>query len=284
MNNKGYPEPPDIRTGKAKEHQKNALKSKGNGLSNAKVVPEIDFSGTMYTGYSNERGYVEFMEIKMEISNTGKKGREGNQISMSGTEGEIMKTDDFEKRVEDYWEETDMEEEYGYVADESIGEEPSEDEIDAKMPEDAPSMDEDEDAYVDAYEIAYKEAMEDHKEKREEYLESLKHDLQQGDHPFERHDEQLINGEFYVLTSHSGGQVLDNAGNYTPIIDQEDLDFIVKSWENHHLFGLFGNDKEKGRSEPTLQTMQKLMDIHKKYESEGGDEAHVKKIVDATGI
>jgi len=281
--NKGFPEPPSIRTGKAIEHQKNALKGKTT-ISNAEVVPEIDFTGTMYTGYSNKNGYVEFMEIKIEASNTGKKGRKGNQISMSGTEGEIMNTDDFEKRVEDYWKETDMEEEYGYVADKSIGEEPSEDEVDAKMPEDTPSMEEDEDAYVDAYEIAYEKAMEDHKEKREEFLESFKRDLQQEDHPFERHGEERIDGEWYTLTSHSGGQVIDEAGNYTPIIDQKDLDFIVKSWENHHLFGFFGDDKEKGRSEPTLQTMQKLINIHKKYQSEGGDEAHVKKIVDATGI
>lgn len=281
---KGWNEEKDIRTDKALDHQAAANKGKKNQPSNAKIVPEIDFTGTMYTGYNTEFGYVEFMEIKIEASNTGKKGREGNQVSMSGTEGEIMKTDDFEKKVEEYWEETDMEEEYGYLADESIGEEPSEDEVNAKLPEGTPSMEEDEDAYEDAYEIAYEEAMEDHKKKREDYLESLKRDLQQEDHPFERHDEQLINGEFYMLTSHSGGQVLDRAGKYTTIIDQEDLDFIVKSWENHHLFGVFGNDEEKGRSEPTIQTMQKLMNIYKKYESKGGDEAHLKKIVDATGI
>ena len=34
-----YPEPPSIRTGKAIEHQKNALKGKGNDISNAEIKP-----------------------------------------------------------------------------------------------------------------------------------------------------------------------------------------------------------------------------------------------------
>lgn len=41
--NKGYPEPPDIRTGKAPEHQKNALESSGwSNLSNAEIVPLVE--------------------------------------------------------------------------------------------------------------------------------------------------------------------------------------------------------------------------------------------------
>lgn len=38
-NKQGYPELPDPFTGKAPEHQRNALKGKSNGLSNAKIAP-----------------------------------------------------------------------------------------------------------------------------------------------------------------------------------------------------------------------------------------------------
>lgn len=281
---KGWYEIRDSRTHKGLEHQRAALKGKGNQLSNAEIVPEMDFKQTMYIGYTTEHGYPEFMEIKMEISNTGKGIKKGNQISMSGTEGEIMKTSVLEERVEEYWENINMEDEYGYVADGSIGEEPSEDEVEAKMPLNTPSMEEDEDKYVDAYEIAYDEAMEVHKEKRKEFLDRLMSDLKSEDYPFERHAEKYINGEFYTLTSHSGGQVLDRAKDYTPVIPESDLDFIIESWENHHLFGAFGPEDKPGRSEPSIETMQRLIKIHEEYESRDGDLGHIKKMIDATGI
>lgn len=283
-NKQGWTEEQDIRSKKALKHQEAALKGKSIQPSNAEVVPEIDFKGSMYIGYTIESGYPEFMEIDMEISNVGRKGREGNQISMSGTAGEIMKTDDLEKRVEDYWANTNFEDEYSYLADERIGEEPSEEDVEALMPAGTPTMGEDEDAYIDAYNTAYEEAMESHKDKREEFLESIKGELMESSHPWEYHNEESVNDEWYTLTTESCGQVIDGAKNYTPVIPAKDLDFIIKSWEKHHLFGIFGNDEESGRSEPTIKTMQKLIDIYNKYQSEGGDEAHIKKIVDATGM
>ncbi|MCK5015278.1 MAG: hypothetical protein KAS66_15815, partial [Candidatus Omnitrophica bacterium] len=98
------------------------------------------------------------------------------------------------------------------------------------------------------------------------------------------HQEERIDGEFYTMTSEAGGQVLDRARDYTPIIPAEDLEFVVSSWEKHHLFGAFGVEEKAGRSAPTLETMQRLMNIHKEYEANGGDNAHIKKIVDATEL
>ena len=283
-NKQGYYEPKDT-SGVAKNHSEAAkiAARKKNPISNTEIRPtdtKIDFKDKMYVGYNTGNGYPEFMEIEMEISNTGDK----NKISMSGSTGEIMETFILEQRVEDYWTNTDMKDEYGYLADESLGEEPSEEDVENKMPVGTPGMEEDEDAYVEAYNTAYDEAMEEHQEKREEYLENVKSELMQSSHPWEYHDEQRVNDKWYTLTLNSCGQVLDTAKDYTSVIPAEDLDFIVKSWEKHHLFGFFGNDKEAGRSEPTIKTMQRLIKIHEEYEARGGDEVHIKKIVDATGI
>ena len=277
---KGNFEPVDERTGVAEKHRAAALKGKGNKVSNAEIAPTIKFEESMFVGYTCEADFVQFMEIEMRITN--EKGK--NEVSMSGIEGEVMKTDDLEKRVEDYWENVDMEEDYGYMADEAVGEEPSDDDVYAKMPDDTPDPDEDEDAHNEAYDEAYEEAMDDFKDKREEYLDSLERDLKNDNHPFDVHQEEFVNSVFYTLTLEGCGQVLDRAKDHIPIIPESDLDFIVKAWENHHLFGFFENAKETNRSAPTLETMQRLMKIYKEYESNGGDNAHIKKIVDATGI
>ncbi|MCK5013679.1 MAG: hypothetical protein KAS66_07655, partial [Candidatus Omnitrophica bacterium] len=267
-------------TGVADKHRIAALKGKGNSVSNAEIAPAINFEKSMYIGYTGEDGYVRFMEIEMRITN--RRGK--NQVSMSGTEGEIMKTDVLEKRVEEHWENVDMEDEYGHMADSVIGEEPSDEDVYGKMPIDAPDKDEDEDAYNEAYNEAYDEAMEDLKEKRKDYLDGLERDLKDENHPFEVHQEERIDGEFYTMTSEAGGQVLDRAVDYTPIIPAEDLEFMVSSWKKHHLFGSFGVEEKAGRSAPTLETMQELMKIYYKYEARGGDNAHIEKIVDATGV
>ena len=272
----GYPEDKDIRTGKAPRHQAAAQTGKKGKIPTGKI-PRIDFNRSMYVGYNKDQS--DYMQLEIKIKNTG----EHNEISMSGSEGEIMKTDTLEKRIEDYWTNIDLEDEFGYMADESIGEEPSEEEIESEMPIGTPTMDEDEDAYVDAYEIAYDTAMENHKEKREEYLESIKDELSTSSYPWEFHDEERVNGEFYTMTLHSCGQVLDNAKAYTPVIPAQNLDFIVESWRKHHLFGI-GNDEKQGRSEPSLKTMQKLIKICNNYETRGGNEYHVKKIIDGLSI
>ena len=276
----GYFEKKNPETGVADKHRAAALKRKGKGVSNTEIAPAINFEKSMIIGYINDSGYVQVMEIEMRITN--KRGK--NQVSMSGTEGEIMKTDVLEKRVEEHWENVDLEDEYGYIADDVIGKEPSEEDIYAKMPADAPDEDEDEDAYIDAYNAAREDAMEEHQEKREEYLDSLERDLKDNNHPFEVHKEERINNEFYSLTVDSCGQVLDRARDYTPVIPAEDLEFMVSSWEKHHLFDSFGVEEEAGRSAPTLETMQRLMKIHKEYEANGGDDTHIEKIVDATGV
>ena len=267
-------------TGVAEKHRQAALKGKGNKVSNAEIAPAINFEESMYIGYTGEPGYIQFMEIEMRITNN----RGENEVSMSGTEGEIMKNDDLEKRVEEYWENVDMEEDYGYVADDVIGKEPSYDDVYAKMPADTPDVDEDEDAHNEAYNEAYNEAMDDFKDKREEYLDSLERDLKDDNHPFDVHKEERIDSEFYTMTTEGCGQVLDRARNYTPVIPAEDLEFMVKSWEKHHLFGVFGTDEKAGRSAPTLETMQRLINIHKEYEANDGDNAHIKKIIEATGV
>ena len=277
---RGNFEPVDERTGVAEKHRKAALKGKGKNVSNAEIAPAIDFEKSMFIGYTSEGGYVRFMEIEMRITN--RKGK--NKVSMSGTEGEIMKTDDLEKRVEEHWENVDMEDDYGYMADEAIGEEPSDEDIYGKMSIDAPDEEEDEDAYIEAYDAAREEAMEEHQEKREEYLESLERDLKDDNYPFEVHREEFINGGFYALTTDSVGQILDRAREYTPVIPAEDLEFMVSSWKKHHLFGSFGVEEKAGRSAPTLETMQELMKIYYKYEADGGDNVHIEKIVNATGV
>ena len=277
---RGYFEKKNPETGVAEKHREAALKALGKSVSNTEIAPAIDFKKSMIIGYTGEDDYVRFMEIEMRITN--RKGK--NKVSMSGTEGEIMKTDDLEERVEEHWENVDLEDEYGYMADEVIGKEPSDEDVYDKMPIDAPDKDKDEDAYNEAYNEAYDEAMEDLKEKREEYLESVERDLKGDNHPFEVHKEEFINDEFYSLTIDACGQVLDRARDYTPVIPAEDLEFMVSAWEKHHLFASFGVEEEAGRSAPTLEIMQQLIKIHEEYEANGGDEAHIKKIVDATGM
>jgi len=272
-----FPEEPDPRTGKAPKHQQAARGSRKN-RKGKKPISKIDFKETMYIGYKTVPSGVEFMEIEMKISKTGKI----NEVSMSGTEGEIMKTDVLEKKVKEYWEDVDLESEYGYLADDVIGEEPDEDDIDKEMSWDAPDYGEK--GYEEARDEAYEDAKTALQERRDDYLEAIKTESIESYYPWEWHNEKRINNEFYMLTAHSGGQVLDRAKDYTSVIPESDLDFIVKAWQKHHLYGFFGNDEEVGRSEPTLETMQRLITIYKEYESRDGDEGHIKKIVDATGI
>ena len=268
-------------TGVADKHRFAALKGKeGKSVSNAEIAPAINFEESMIIGYTGELGYIQFMEIEMRITNE----RGKNEVSMSGVEGEIMKTDDLEERVEEHWKNVDMEDEYGYMADSVIGEEPSDEDIYAKIPSDTPDADEDEEAYEEAYDAAREEAVGELQEKRNEYLESLGSDLKDTNQPFEVHREELINNQFYSLTIDSCGQVLDEAKDYTPVVPAEDLEFMVSSWEKHHLFASFAVEKEAGRSAPTLETMQRLINIHKEYEASGGDKAHIEKIVEATGV
>ena len=66
MNKQGYFEPTDIRTGKAPEHQRNAIRIKGNELSNAEMVPIITVqeihSWRRPKGYWNEKSTISEIE------------------------------------------------------------------------------------------------------------------------------------------------------------------------------------------------------------------------------
>ena len=94
MSNQGYFEPTDVRTGKAPEHQKNAIRIKGNDLSNAEIVPNIAKKPILKrkpVSYWNDETIIsELKEIIDEI-NHFPSGNELRKMKRSDLDGAISR-------------------------------------------------------------------------------------------------------------------------------------------------------------------------------------------------
>lgn len=140
--------------------------------------------------------YGEYLAIEYN-----RRGRE-DYFSLSGSSGRVASMTDLEESSKEYFDQIDMEDEYGYMADESH--------------------------------ITGKKA-------RKEYLRQLKEDLSSGDNwafPEEiNYDigEIDYNGTPYYATLSGIGQMTEEFKRATPLIPKDDYNFIMEMWEKYHL-------------------------------------------------
>jgi hypothetical protein len=156
-------------------------------------------------GYYKEQFQNSLHAVKVCLRKSKIKGRK--EFSATGIMGEIGKIDKFLEWNEEYMKDLDMEDEYGYLADEQ--------------------------KIFD-------------KEEREKYLESLRWQLiESGDFPTEISHENEY--EDYTITYSSGGQNLDdvNSKDFHPLIAKSDLDFIMDLWHKKHLKPITKNDEKR---------------------------------------
>jgi len=166
-------------------------------------------------------------EIEIEIKD--------KKLSISGTIGDFIQEDKLNNLVYDYWYNINLEDEFGYMADDIIGSEPSEDDIESYIDDSIIVWADNEidytDEYQNAYDEAYDKAYDDLKEKRLEYLEGLKEELIEDSYPFEVYN--WYND--YVMTLHTCGQCDDEIREMIPLIDQGDFNYIMDMWTQNHL-------------------------------------------------
>lgn len=191
-------EPKGYGSGKAPIHQavatRNSLK---DTLRNPSVKP-IRFRNMLVAVEISEdhrNPHLYCLDIELRETKEG-----GLEFTSSGHDGELIEESVFEKMIENYWENTDLESDFGHMADEQ------------KIAEGSSA--------------------------RTEYLESVKEELQRDtDYPFERMGDYTINGKYYVATMDSAGQILDSIkpNDVISLIPKADLKFIISTWKKYHL-------------------------------------------------
>ena len=192
-------EPKGYGSGKAPIHQavatRNSIK---DTLRNPSVKP-IKISDMLVAVEINDahryHPYLYSLDIELRELKEG-----GLEFTSSGHEGELIEESVFDKMKEDYWENTDLESDFGHLADEQ------------KLAEGSST--------------------------RTKYLESVKEELQRdSDYPFERMGDYTINGKYYVATMDSAGQILDQIkpNDVISLIPKADLKFILNTWKKYHL-------------------------------------------------
>ena len=126
--------------------------------------------------------------------------RRGDSLTISGTCGTVLTRKAVDKQVEDYWHNMDVEDEYGYLADE--------------------------------------QELED-KEERERFFQNLERDLKEDDYPFEI-SKEFWNSEIkddVVFDVDSAGQVDDDVckSGIKTVGNPMHLAAICNIWKKHHL-------------------------------------------------
>lgn len=128
---------------------------------------------------------AEYCEVEKEVRN--------NEFSFHGTCGMVMKEDYLERLVDDYWNDIDVEEEWGYLWEErghEIPVRPNRDDFD------------NEGEYIKVLQD-YNDEMDEYYANKSIFFEDLEEDLRRQEFPYERH----IDFGDYVFTVESYGQI-----------------------------------------------------------------------------
>lgn len=141
----------------------------------------------MIIAYKNN----EIAEVEIRINN--------DRLTISGTIGQFLHEDNLYDNIEDFWDEINLESEFGYMADDQ----------------------------VNIYELNEDEI----EDERAEYLEGLKQELKDNHYPYEIHKWF----SFWVMTCECVGQCKEEIKNMIPIINKSDFEVIMSFWEKDHL-------------------------------------------------
>ncbi len=146
----------------------------------------------MFIGYNKECNDIASIEISIV----------NHKLGISGVIGEFMHEDKLYELIEDYFNDLDIESEYGYLVD---------------------------DMYND---VLYDCDDEDYDDLRLECLEDLKDNLM-NDNVYPYEVDKWLNP--YVHTLHTVGQCYDEIARMMPLLNQGDFNYILDVWKNNQL-------------------------------------------------
>lgn len=178
-------------------HREVSRKGKGStALQEALVFepnPEPKQISDTPVAYYMDNGQVVMLRLDIHYYD----GEEGKELAISGDVGYVMTQENMEKAVEDHWENVNLEDEYGYMADEQrlSG------------------------------------------ERRKQFLEGLARDLKEENYPFQITEYFNVNSTDYVYDESGGGQNRNDFKHQglVSLIKKGDLEYVLKAWDEYHL-------------------------------------------------